>query len=112
MTPRLNGNLVTVVIAAERSQASSQGTGVFDVQTATTTVSGRLGEWLLLGGIDNSGEAQATGTLYSTRDYDVSALTRSIRVERVNSTPGGPVNPDAQSDDGAGGASSTIAGPQ
>ncbi len=82
-TPGLNGNLVTVAIAPERSQPSSQG-AAYSTSNATTTLSGRLGEWILPGGIDNSGEAQAARTLYSTRDYDASALTISIRVEQVN----------------------------
>ena len=83
-TPRLNGDIVTLAISPERSNLNADGGGVFDVQAATTTVSGRLGEWIDLGGVSNQSAQQTDGTLYSTNARDASTHSISIRVERVN----------------------------
>ena len=82
--PRLSGNRVVVSISPERSRLDHAGGGVIDVQSATTTVSGRLGEWLPLGGTSNRNQASTGGTLYSTRAYDESSHSVAIRVDPVD----------------------------
>ena len=83
-SPKLNGDRVTVTISPKRSSASAQGGGVFDVQTATTTESGRLAEWITLGDADSLSEEQVGAPLYSTHSYGTSAHTISFRVDLVN----------------------------
>jgi len=56
--PRLNGDQVTVLIAPTLSKSSTGGMPVFDVQNVETTATGRLGEWLEIGGINQG----STGT--------------------------------------------------
>ncbi|MCI0400137.1 MAG: hypothetical protein L0Z68_02380 [Gammaproteobacteria bacterium] len=49
--PRLNGENVTLVITPQLSRFKSKAHGVIETQAIETTVSGRLGEWIALGGI-------------------------------------------------------------
>ncbi len=49
--PRLSGDRVTLAIAPRLERSTERG-GRIDLQQVTTTVSGRLGEWIELGGID------------------------------------------------------------
>ena len=49
--PRLNGERVTLLISPFRSDTQAAGRS-FDTLRASTTISGRLGEWLPLGGVD------------------------------------------------------------
>lgn len=55
--PRISGDRVTLEISSRRESLSRQTPRGVDVQSMTTSVSGRLGEWLDIGGIsqDSSG---------------------------------------------------------
>lgn len=46
VTPRLSGETVTLELAPQREVFVEPGRGAIDVQRVTTTVSGRLGEWI------------------------------------------------------------------
>lgn len=50
--PRLNGDLVTLLIAPQLTRMEPGHAPVFDVQHVETTATGRLGEWIELGGIN------------------------------------------------------------
>src|SRR5262249_8437474 len=50
VTPRLNGDRVTLEISTERDRVRNPNTGVVDLQRVDTVVSGRLGEWIEVGG--------------------------------------------------------------
>jgi len=52
--PRLNGDQVTLLAATELSSLKPAGHATTNVQGLETTVTGRLGEWIELGGIDHS----------------------------------------------------------
>ena len=65
--PRLNGDQVTVLIAPSLSKSSTRGMPVFDVQNVETTATGRLGEWLEIGGI-NQGSSDSDRRLLSSSD--------------------------------------------
>lgn len=84
--PRLNGDIVTVEISAQNdSLAPNTGnTPSLRVQQTSTTVSGRLGEWMVVGGTARQGESH-DGTL-STRSIGTVAEQRKvlIKVEEVN----------------------------
>lgn len=49
--PRINGDRVTLQISPFSNQLKASGGGIQTLQAATT-ISGRLGEWLPLGGVD------------------------------------------------------------
>ncbi len=50
VVPRIAGERVTLEIRAQRQSASPGGGGRFETAEVQTTVSGRLGEWIELGG--------------------------------------------------------------
>jgi len=72
--PRLVGDTVTVEISPQFDSQESGGRGSVDTQQLTTTVSGRLGEWIELGGSaqqmqgdENRMTGKASGEMRDTR---------------------------------------------
>lgn len=82
--PRLNGDIVTVEISAQNDSLAPNIGNSLRVQQTSTTVSGRLGEWLVVGGTARQGESN-DGTL-STRSIGTAAEQRKvlIRVDEVD----------------------------
>lgn len=54
VVPRVQGNLVTLDIDPQRETFNDGRRGTINVQRVVTTVSGRLGEWMDLGGVNES----------------------------------------------------------
>ncbi len=56
--PRVSGDRVTLDVSAQRESLSRRPAGNVNVQSLVTTVSGRLGEWMEIGGVgqDSSGQ--------------------------------------------------------
>jgi len=50
--PRVNGDRVTLEISSRRDVLADPNSQTFDVQRIDTVVSGRLGEWIDIGGVD------------------------------------------------------------
>lgn len=67
VVPRLNGDRVTLEIHPHSSRFSPRGGGIVDTQEARTTVSGRLGEWLEIGGTREQLSRDGRGLVYSNR---------------------------------------------
>lgn len=68
-TPRLNGKRVTLDITQQADSQGGYGRGTIDTQRLSTTVSGRLGEWIELGGSGRQATGDQSGTLsLSTSD--------------------------------------------
>jgi type II secretory pathway component GspD/PulD (secretin) len=74
-TPRVSGDRVTIEIGTARDRVRNPATGAVNIQRASTVVSGRLGEWIAVGG---SGE-----TTEKTRNELLSQRRDSIRDERT-----------------------------
>ena len=68
-TATVHGDQVQVSISSHQDRMSQSLPGAIDVQETDTRVSGRLGEWISLGGIDESASSNQSGTLrrYSTQ---------------------------------------------
>lgn len=67
--PQLNGDRVTLEISQQADSPGGYGPGSANVQRLATTVNGRLGEWIELGGINQvSGGDGRTNLGVSTRD--------------------------------------------
>lgn len=62
--PRVSGNQVTLSISTRRDNVADPNTGTLNVQRVDTVVSGRLGEWLELGGIAQESVERDSGTVY------------------------------------------------
>lgn len=60
VVPRLAGDRVTLDVSPQRETLSRRMPGVVDVQSMVTTVSGRLGEWMEIGGIGRDASGQQT----------------------------------------------------
>lgn len=63
--PRLQGDRVTLDIDPQRETFDEQRRGAVNVQRVVTTVSGRLGEWINLGGIGEERSDDRSGILGS-----------------------------------------------
>lgn len=62
--PRVSGNQVTLAISTRRDSVADPNTGAINVQRVDTVVSGRLGEWIELGGIEQESVQRDNGTVY------------------------------------------------
>ena len=67
VVPRLSGTTVYLDIAPQREQFGPGGSGAIRSERVATTVSGRLGEWIDLGGV-NSASARADSGIPSSRE--------------------------------------------
>lgn len=78
---RTNGDQVTVDISPQREVLD--GRGHIQTTSLVTTVRGRLGEWLELGGTSQQRSQQGSGILHSTRNKDDTQQTLWMKVEAV-----------------------------
>jgi len=72
--PRLNGERVTLDISQQADTPGQYGRGSINTQRLTTTVAGRLGEWMELGGTGRQAAGQQGGGF--------SASTSEVRDQR------------------------------
>jgi type II secretory pathway component GspD/PulD (secretin) len=76
VTPRVNGERVVLDVS---QQAQTMRNGAIDTQQLQTQASGRLGEWLALGGIEESSTSTQRGI--GTREYGTSSEQRSLWIK-------------------------------
>jgi type II secretory pathway component HofQ len=82
VTPRLGGDgRVTLEVAPFSERLTRGGGGTIDARGLTTTVSGRLGEWIALGGAAESFAARGGGIAYSTREQGADRYDVWVKVE-------------------------------
>jgi hypothetical protein len=85
--PRLNGDRVLLEISPQRDTFASPEQnlppGSVNTQRAATTVSGRLGEWIELGGIAQGGVNQQTVILGSTRETSADNRRVLVKVDEI-----------------------------
>lgn len=90
-TPRVNGDRVVLEISPrqQRYRASdrNRGGGVIETSGATTTVSGRLGEWIELGAVRESSAGSTNGLLVWGRHTDSSTYSAWLKVEETPTPP-------------------------
>jgi len=81
--PRVSGDRVTLDVSSQRESLSRRSAGNVKVQSLVTTVSGRLGEWMEIGGVgqDTSGQQAALLGRTSTTSRDNRRVL--IKVEEV-----------------------------
>jgi type II secretory pathway component GspD/PulD (secretin) len=82
-TPRVSGDTVFLDISTQRETPSRAVPGAAAVSSASTTVSGRLGEWIEVGGATQSRSFEGSGVL--ARSAESASLSQRIylRVEEV-----------------------------
>lgn len=79
--PRVNDDRVTVDIRPYRNRPAATGGGVIESQQILTTVSGRLGQWLELGGVVEQSHGSRGGIVHSTRDAGHEENRTYIKIE-------------------------------
>ncbi|MBD9456252.1 secretin [Pseudomonas sp. PDM05] len=84
VTASVTGDTVHLAISTNRDRMSQERPDVVNVQSTDTTVSGRLGEWITLAGINRETQADKSSTTrtYSTRGRD--DLTLRVKVDTLN----------------------------
>lgn len=83
-TATVQGDRVQVTISSHNDRMSASRPDRVDIQQTDTRVSGRLGEWISLGGIDESAHSSETGLLrrYSTEGRQ--NLSIRLKVDTLN----------------------------
>ena len=69
--PRVHGDQVTLEISLRSDTVADANAQVFDIQRIDSVISGRLGEWMEVGGVDQN-RAQNEGATISRRSGSVS----------------------------------------
>ncbi|MCK3826151.1 secretin N-terminal domain-containing protein [Pseudomonas sp. W2Aug9] len=84
VTASVTGETVHLAISTNRDRMSQERPDVVNVQSTDTTVSGRLGEWITLVGINGETQADKSSTTrsYSTQGRD--DLTVRVKVDTLN----------------------------
>ena len=85
--PRLAGDRVTLEINPQRDTLArpeqNLPSGSVNVQQASTTVSGRLGEWMEIGGVAHSASNQQSTILGSTRETSSDNRRILLKVDEI-----------------------------
>ena len=81
--PRLNGDQVTLLAATDLSSVQPGSHPTANVQGVETTVTGRLGEWMELGGIDQSFNQGTRQNFSSSSARGQELHTVLIRVDEI-----------------------------
>lgn len=82
--PLVAGDMVTIELAPEQSEIVA---GAIERAQLSTTVRGRLGEWIAVGGVDARGESSTSGMLSSTQRTDIGQRGVWLKVEEVGAPP-------------------------
>jgi type II secretory pathway component GspD/PulD (secretin) len=83
-TARLRGEMVTLEISPRQQRIQSSSSGpVVQAVGASTTVSGRLGEWFPLGAVQESGNSATNGLLVWGRQTSASQYSAWVKVDEV-----------------------------
>lgn len=85
--PRISGDQVTLDISPQRdtlaAPAQNLPHGSVNTQRAATTVAGRLGEWIEIGGIAQGGVNQQSTILGSTRETSADNRRILVKVDEI-----------------------------
>lgn len=77
----LSGERVQVTISNNRDRLNQHQPGVIDVQTTETRISGRVGEWMTLGGVSESQSSTQNGTLRRHSTQGQQDLSLRLKVD-------------------------------
>lgn len=79
--PQINGEIVTLEVRPFQARRSTTQAGTIEQQEINTTVRGRLGEWISLGGVNEHQHASGMGTVYAGDKARSTQRNVQIRVE-------------------------------
>ena len=81
--PRINGDTVFLDISTQRDTPANLGPGSANTNRLSSTVSGRLGTWIELGGASTAQSASSSGILSRSSSTDASARSTYVKVEEA-----------------------------
>lgn len=81
--PRVNGNNVTLEISTQRDSMADPNAQQFNVQRVDTVISGRLGQWMELGGIGQQSVQQDSRALSRSSNIGADDSRILLKVEEV-----------------------------
>ena len=81
--PRLQGNNVTLLVAPRLSRTTPGQAAIFDIQEVETTASGRLGEWIQIGGATQHYNDDGRANVIRTKQRGQEARNVLIKVEEI-----------------------------
>lgn len=84
VTASLSGEIVHVSISSNNDRMSRPQPGAVDIQSTDTRVSGRLGEWISLGGVSEQSQGSDDGFLRRHSTQGASDMSMRIRVEALD----------------------------
>lgn len=80
--PRISGDdHVMVDVRPFRARPAATGGGAIATSSLITSVSGRLGAWIELGGVVEEHQGSSRGILHSTKERDVQRMRTYIRID-------------------------------
>lgn len=82
-TPRVNGDTVFLDISTQRDTPGNLGPGSANISRAAMTVSGRLGQWIEIGGVNQTRSVESSGILARSSEAGVLDKRIYLRVEEV-----------------------------
>ncbi len=83
VTPRVNGDRVTLEISTSRDRVRNSNTGAVSIQRVSTVVSGRLGEWIEIGGSSETVERTQSEILARSREARSDDRRVMLKVDEV-----------------------------
>ncbi|QLC72408.1 secretin [Pseudomonas sp. LPB0260] len=83
VTASLSGEMVHISISSNRDRLSPGQPGVIDLQSTDTRVSGRLGEWISIGAVNEQTQAEHGDFLQQRSTQGRENLTLRVKVEVV-----------------------------
>ena len=81
--PRLQGNNVTLLVSPHLSRTHPHQGAVFDIQNVETTVTGKLGEWMQIGGVNQHFNDDTRRNAITTKRRGQEQRTVLIKVEEM-----------------------------
>ena len=83
ITPKLRGDNVVLTVSPRFAQLNQNEKNVINFQNIDTTVHGKLGEWISLGGIDQSFRASDKRNLINKKQYNEEKSSILIKVDEI-----------------------------
>jgi len=83
VTPRVNGDNVFLDISTQRQTPGNSGPGSADTNRMSSTISGKLGAWIELGGVSQAQSSSVRGIGSSISSSDASSRSVYVKVEEA-----------------------------
>lgn len=83
VTASLTGDIAHITISSNRDRLNSAQPGVIDVQSTDTRVSGRVGEWISIGGISEQSQVNQNGIAVRRATEGREDMTLRVKVDIV-----------------------------